>query len=70
VRDFKRKDTNWKKLKSIRGMIEDWSKSTKEAFSMKKFPFQIFYSKYILLFFKAQIIHPTRNEIGVHLQLL
>lgn len=36
VRDFKRKITNWKRLKPIRGMIEDWNKLTKEAFSMKK----------------------------------
>lgn len=36
VRDFKRKISKWKKLKPIRGMIEDWNKLTKQALSIKK----------------------------------
>jgi len=36
VHEFKLKISDWKRLKNIRGMIEDWNKLTKEALSMKK----------------------------------
>lgn len=36
VKEFKSKISNWKRLKHVRGLIEDWNKLTKKALNMDK----------------------------------